>query len=474
MAGLKAFATILVSRAAELANRTGGNLGGPLSRIYEYASAQVMGLTDLPSNLRIYAWYTPRRWLCLYPAIVPFLACEGFYNVLPSIPPSKAVGRLPALGWNTWNAYRREISEEKVFAAAQTFVTLGLREAGYEYVNIDDCWALLNRDPITTEQVPDPSKFPRGIKALADDIHSLGLKLGIYSDAGTLTCAGYPGSLDYEAVDAATWQSWGIDYLKYDNCYIPENWSDTRLPPADDWYYSKSAIRFRRMGTAIANNYPPVQFSLCIWGEAHVWTWGARVGHSWRMSGDSSPTWEYIESIIKTNVNHLSSVDFFAHNDMDMMEIGNGNLTIQEERTHFAVWAFMKSPILLGTELAKLTPEEIKIITNAELIAFHQDTTVGKPAFPFISSTAAATKPPQFYSGKSIKGIHVFVVNTNNTSTTFNIDFADVPGLSARNVRVHDMWTSIDLGIFSNNYDLTLAAHDTAALLVTPVTAGSG
>jgi alpha-galactosidase len=386
----------------------------------------------------------------------------------PTTPPSKAVGRLPALGWNTWNAYRCAISETAVLAAARSFVTLGLREAGYEYVNIDDCWSLCNRDPDTSELVPDPLRFPRGIKALANDIHALGLKIGIYSDAGTKTCEGYPGSLGYEAVDAATWQSWDIDYLKYDNCNVPTNWSDTSTPPGGDWYNSNSAIRFREMGDAIANNDPPMQFGLCIWGDAHVWTWGARVGHSWRMSGDSSSTWDYIKSIISKNVDHLSSVNFFAHNDMDMMEIGNGNLTIQEERTHFAVWAFMKSPILLGTELARLSSEEVKIITNRELIAFHQDSTVGKPAVPYISSTTTATKPPQFYSGKSVRGTHVFVVNTNDTSATFNINFADVPGLHSRNVRVHDMWTSTDLGTFSGSYDVTIAAHDTAALFVAP------
>jgi len=361
------------------------------------------------------------------------------------------------------------ISEEKVLAAAHSFVTLGLREAGYEYVNIDDCWALCDRDPKTSEQVPDPLRFPRGIKTLADHIHSLGLKIGIYSDAGTKTCEGYPGSLGYEAVDATTWESWGIDYLKYDNCNVPANWSDISTPPGDDWYNSNSAIRFRSMGAAIAKNDPPMQFSLCIWGEAQVWTWGARVGHSWRMQGDSSPTWEYIKSIIKKNIRYLSYVDFYAHNDMDMMEVGNGNLTIQEERTHFAAWAFMKSPILLGSDLSTLSSKEVEIITNPELIAFHQDPIVGKPAAPFISPMAVTTETPQFYSGKSIKGTHVFVVNTNDTSATFNIHFADVPGLNSTSVRVHDMWTSMDLGTFWGDYDVTLAAHDTAALLVTPV-----
>ncbi|KAH9054275.1 glycoside hydrolase [Lactarius vividus] len=377
----------------------------------------------------------------------------------PTTPPSKAVGKLPALGWVHY------ISEEKILAAARSFVSLGLREAGYEYVNIDDCWALLERDPRTKEQIPDPVKFPNGIKALAEEIHSLGLKIGIYSDAGTETCAGYPGSLGYETIDAATWASWDIDY----NCNVPEHWNDDCAPPDGDWYNSNSAIRFRRMGAAIANNDPPMQYDLCIWGDAHVWTWGARVGHSWRMAGDSTPTWEYIKSIMSINVPHLSSVDFFSHNDMDMMEIGNGNLTIEEERTHFAVWAFMKSPILLGTDLATLSPEEVEIITNAELIAFLQDTTEGKPALPFTPPEYISTDPPQFYSGRSAKGIHVFIVNTNDEPTTFKLGFVDVPGLNSSSAGVHDMWTSKNMGIFSTSFNVALAAHDTAALLVTAV-----
>ncbi|KAI0305670.1 glycoside hydrolase superfamily [Multifurca ochricompacta] len=377
---------------------------------------------------------------CLDPALTSVTAAVS------TAVPSKAVGRLPALGWNTWNAYRCAISANKVLAAAQSFVRLGLREAGYEYINIDDCWAMLDRNPETNEQVPDPVKFPNGIKSLADKIHSLGLKIGIYSDAGTETCAGYPGSLGFESVDAAMWQSWGIDY----NCNVPGNWSDTHVIGSEfDLSNSKSAIRFRKMGDAIANNDPPMQFSLCIWGEAHVWAWGARVGHSWRMSGDSRcPNLEVIKSIISFNVGKLSSVDFFAHNDMDMMEIGNGNLTIQEEKTHFAVWAFMKSPILLGSDLERLSPAQVKIITNSELIAFHQDATVGKPALPFTPSTSARTEPPQFYSGMSSRGCHVFIVNTNDHSTTFTLDFTDVPGLNSSSVNVRDMWTFTDVGCF--------------------------
>ncbi|ETW80921.1 glycoside hydrolase family 27 protein [Heterobasidion irregulare TC 32-1] len=390
----------------------------------------------------------------------------GIAATAPTVGPSKDVGKLPALGWNGWNAYGCEISADKVIAAANSFVSLGLKAAGYEYVNIDDCWAETSRDS-NNKLVPDPTKFPNGLKDVADQVHALGLKIGIYSDAGTNTCAGFPGSLGHESTDAATWASWGIDYLKYDNCNVPGNWSDSSTPPGNDWYNSNSAIRYRQMTAAlVAENTNPVQFDLCIWGTANVWEWGARVGHSWRMSGDSSATWSYITSIMTTNVQYLSSIDFYAHNDMDMMEIGNGDLTMEEQRSHFAVWAFMKSPILLGTNLSALSVDQISIITNSELLAFHQDATVGTPASPFTSSTSATTSPPQFYSGTSSKGTHVFIVNTGASLTTFTVNFADVPGLGSGSYRVHDMWASKDLGTFSGSWNVSIASHDTAAVLI--------
>ncbi|KAG8923505.1 hypothetical protein FRC02_011096, partial [Tulasnella sp. 418] len=149
-----------------------------------------------------------------------------------------------------------------------------------------------------------------------------------------------------------------------------------------------------------------------VTGEMRM-DWGARVGHSWRLSGDSSASWSYITSIINNAVSHLSTVDFWGHGDMDMMEIGNGSLTIEEQRTHFAAWVFLKSPILLGTDLSKLTAAQLAIIKNTELLAFHQDSTYGKPAFPYTTGS-----PPEFYSGTSTKGAHVFVINTASSSAT--------------------------------------------------------
>jgi len=370
---------------------------------------------------------------------------------------------LPALGWNSWNAYGCNINETKVTNAANQFISLGLAAAGYQYVNIDDCWSVMSGRDASGRIQPDPTKFPDGISGTASKVHALGLKLGIYSDAGTKTCAGYPASLGNEAIDAQTFSDWGVDYLKYDNCNVPANWSDASS--YSDWSQSNSAKRYRQMSTALAAVSNPIALSLCIWGDAQVWTWGATVGQSWRMTGDITSTWSSITSIVASNVKHLSSINFFAHNDMDMMEIGNGALTIQEQRSHFAIWAFLKSPILLGTDLSKLNSTQIAIITNKELLAFSQDTTVGTPAMPFGTAT---TSPPEFYSGKSSKGTHVFVLNTAASTQTKTVTFANVPGLTSGSFVVHDMWTGTNVGTFANTFSTSLGAHDTGAWLITP------
>ncbi|KAF4593399.1 hypothetical protein EYR38_009113, partial [Pleurotus pulmonarius] len=228
---------------------------------------------------------------------------------------------------------------------------------------------------------------------------------------------------------------------------------------------------------ALANQPNPIQYALCNWGNANIWDWGARVGHSWRMSSDSSPTWSYLTSIINTNVVRLSAVDFFAHNDMDMMEIGNGALTVEEQRTHFAAWVFLKSPILLGTDLSKLTSAQLDIIKNKELLAFHQDNTVGTPATPFTPfSGAPTTSPPEYYTGQSSKGSHVFIINTSGSAATKQFAFANVPGLpSGGTFKVHDMWTGQDLAgsyTISSTFSVSVAAHDTAAYFISGSTPG--
>ncbi|KAJ6593857.1 glycoside hydrolase superfamily [Mycena capillaripes] len=390
----------------------------------------------------------------------------GFPASAPTIPPSNLVGKTPALGWNSWNAYGCSINEAKILAAANQFVSLGLKTAGYQYINVDDCWSLTARNSTSKQIVPDPTKFPNGISGVATQVHALGLKFGIYSDAGTATCSGYPGSLGSESIDAATFSAWGVDYLKYDNCNVPGNWSDSGVPQNGDWYNSNSAIRYRQMTAALAAQAKPIQFNLCLWGNYDVWDWGSRVGHSWR---NGSATWSYITSIISTSAAH-SATGFGAHGDMDMLEIGNGALTIQEQRTHFAAWIMLKSPILLGTDLSLLNSTQLAIIKNAELLAFHQDVTVGGPATPFTPfASAPTTSPPEYYVGKSSKGTHVFIINTSATAATKTFTFSNAGLGSSGTFSVHDMWSGVDLpGTFaaSASFSATVQPHDTVAYFI--------
>jgi alpha-galactosidase len=231
--------------------------------------------------------------------------------------PLHTVGKLPTLGWNSWNAFGCNVNETKVLGAANDFISLGLKDAGYSYVNVDDCWSNHTGRDSEGRIQPNMTIFPDGISGLATKVHDLGLNLGIYSDAGTETCGGYEGSLYHETTDAETFTSWGVDYLKYDNCYVPANWTDAAN--YTNWADSNSAIRYKRMSSAIAAVNKPLYLELCIWGDAEVWTWGDTVGLSWRMTGDITAEWSSITSIVAFNVMHLDSVGFYSHNDMDMM-----------------------------------------------------------------------------------------------------------------------------------------------------------
>ncbi|KAG9083310.1 hypothetical protein FS749_006136 [Ceratobasidium sp. UAMH 11750] len=212
-------------------------------------------------------------------------------------------------------------------------------------------------------------------------------------------------------------------------------------------------------------NFPLWSFTpVVLPGESNVLTWGARVGHSWRVGYDSDPNWGYLQKVIIDTLPHLKHVDFWAHADMDMMEIGNVGLSFNEQRTHFAImWVALKSPILLGTDLSKLAPAVLEIINNAELLAFSQDTTVGAPAKSYKTQD---THPPEFYAGKSSKGMHVFLMNTGDSASKV-ITFSEVPGLGCTSCKVHDMWTSKDLGTFNGSFTVTVDRHDTAAFLLT-------
>jgi alpha-galactosidase len=269
------------------------------------------------------------------------------------------LARTPPMGWNSWNHFRGQIDDATVRAIADAMATNGMRDAGYVYVNIDDTWEL-GRD--TSGHITTNRKFP-DMKALADYVHSKGLKLGIYSSPGPFTCAGYEGSYGHEADDARTYAAWGIDYLKYDWCSAGRLYRDEEM-----------AAVYQKMGDALRATGRPIVFSLCQYGRNNVWNWGAAVGGNlWRTTGDISDTWESMSRI------GFGQDDLAAHagpghwNDPDMLEIGNGGMTDIEYRTHMSLWALLAAPLLAGNDLRDVKPDILSILINRDVIAIDQD-----------------------------------------------------------------------------------------------------
>ncbi|KAJ5365991.1 Aldolase-type TIM barrel [Penicillium concentricum] len=421
---------------------------------------------------------------------------------LPLLPAANAlvrkndVGKLPALGWNSWNAFGCDIDSKKVITAANEVVNLGLKDLGYEYVNIDDCWSIKDkRDESTKRMIPDPSKFPDGISGVAKQVHDLGLKIGIYSSAGETTCAAYPASLGYEKVDAQSFAEWGIDYLKYDNCGVPSDWEDTYndcvpdkgnfpngtcpdltkpAPEGYDWKTSKTYQRYTAMRDALLNVDRTIFYSLCDWGYADVNTWGNQTGNSWRMSLDITPDWARIAEIANENSFLMNYANFWGYPDPDMLEVGNGDLTIEENRAHFALWAVMKSPLIIGTALDSINDDHLAILKNKYLLDFNQDPIIGSPAHPYkwgynTDWTFDPVHPAEYWSGPSstLEGTLVLMLNSEDATSTRTAKWSEIPELNSHDAyKVIDAWTGKDLGCVKSEYSASLKSHDAAVLVV--------
>ncbi|WP_199853051.1 NPCBM/NEW2 domain-containing protein [Plantactinospora sp. BC1] len=295
------------------------------------------------------------------PAVAAPAAPAPERPVAAPAPQPETLAPTPPMGFNNWNAFGCDVSETLIKETADVLVSSGLAAAGYEYVNIDDCWSLRERGP-DGRLVPDPVKFPSGISGVADYVHGKGLKLGIYGDAGTATCAGYPGSLGHEEIDARTWADWGVDYLKYDNCNNQSDGSQQDF-----------VRRYTAMRDALDATGRPIVYAICEWGQSQPWTWAAEVGDLWRTTGDISDNWSSVRSIIAQNAPLAPYAGPGNWNDPDMLEIGNGGMTGTEYRTHMSMWAMMAAPLLIGTDLRKATPETLAILGNREIIAIDQD-----------------------------------------------------------------------------------------------------
>lgn len=289
--------------------------------------------------------------------------------LLPALGHAKKFEQLamtPPMGWNSWNHFGCNVSEKLIKEVADELVDTGLRDLGYHFLNIDDCWHG-ERDEFG-RITADPIRFPSGMKALGDYIHKKGLKFGIYSDAGWKTCGGFPGSRGFEFSDAKTYASWGVDYLKYD-------WCNTEGLAAKGAYLT--------MREALFAAGRPMVFSICEWGDNQPWDWAEDVGHLWRTTGDIYPCWNCefnhgtwsswgVLKILDMQDGLRKHAGPGHWNDPDMMEVGNG-MKVEEDRAHFSMWAMLAAPLLAGNDLRKMSKETLAILSNREVIAVDQD-----------------------------------------------------------------------------------------------------
>jgi alpha-galactosidase len=359
----------------------------------------------------------------------------------------------PPMGWNSWNLFAGKVTDKDVRAAADAMVSSGMKDAGYVYINIDDTWEG-KRDAQGNIQTNE--KFPN-MKALADYVHSKGLKIGIYSSPGPQTCAHYEGSYQHEEQDAKTYAAWGIDYLKYDLCSFRQiMMQQAPNDPAKATQMMKDA--YIKMHKALVATGRPIVFSLCQYGWDAVWEWGPSVGGNlWRTTGDIDPTWDRM-TLIGFSQAGLSKYAGPGHwNDPDMLEVGNGKLTLDENRVHMSLWAILAAPLLAGNDLSKMKPETSSILKNREVIAIDQDP-LGKQG-----DRVSEVGPVEIWS-KPLKGGDkaVALFNRNDTPLPITLKLSDV-GFSS-GAKARDIWAAKDLGSLQGSYTATVPRHGVVLL----------
>jgi alpha-galactosidase len=345
------------------------------------------------------------------------MACAIAFSATSQAQKFEGLANTPPMGWNSWNTFQCDISEKTVKDMADLFVDLGLNKCGYEYIVIDDGWMLKQRDK-DGNLVPDPAKFPNGMKAVSDYVHSKGLKFGIYNCAGSETCGGYPGGRGHEYQDARLYASLGVDYLKYDWC----NTGKMNAPEA-----------YKTMRDALYTAGRPIVFSLCEWGDNQPWEWGAEIGHLWRTTGDIYCCYDCEYVVNKGEPNQWSAWGVWpilrmrkdirkyagpGHwNDPDMLEVGNC-MNAAEDRSHFALWALSAAPLMLGNDLRKASKETIEIITNTEVIAVDQDK-LGIQGYEYKMQDSVSIWVKPLDNNEWAIGF----VNTSNVEKEINFDF---------------------------------------------------
>ena len=370
------------------------------------------------------------------------------------------LGKRPPMGWNSWNTFGWNIGDELIRTTADDMVKSGLKDAGYEYIVIDDCWSEKQRDE-RGRLVPDRQKFPHGIKPVADYVHARGLKFGMYSCAGTHTCGGYPGSFEHEFVDAETFAEWGVDYLKYDYCYKPQSADGENL--------------YRRMAMALRNCGRDIVFSACNWGQNDVYRWIRSSGAQlFRSTGDIQDNWISIRDIATSQIGKEAYGGVYCHNDMDMLVVGMhghgdnadvlgkvvGGCTDTEYKTHFALWSIMNSPLMIGCDIRKMSDAAKEILMNRDVIAINQDPECRSPycirQWNNPEHVFSLIKP--LFGGDYAIGMFNFSDRTSEMS----LQFFDIglPAASGRGLELYDCHAHERLGTFTERFAVQIGSHD--------------
>jgi alpha-galactosidase len=360
----------------------------------------------------------------------------------------------PPMGWNSWNTFETRIDETLIRETAEALLESGMQKAGYAYIVIDDGWEAMARDSLGN-LIPDPERFPGGMKALGDYLHSRGFKFGIHNCAGNTTCSGYPGGRGHEFQDARTYASWGVDYLKYD-------WCDHGTADARETY--------KTMSDALYAAGRPVVFSLCEWGNNRPWEWGHEVGHLWRTTGDVtdcydcqevySMGWKYILAS-QIGLEKYAGPD--AWNDPDMLEVGNPGLSMAESRAMFSLWCMLAAPLMAGNDVRMMSDDIKASLTNKEAIAIDQDP-LGKQGYQFMLHLSKEIWVKELSDGAWA----VCFFNTGDESLNVRVNWAHLSVLNGQ-YKIRDLWQKKDIGTTKALFKAAIPSHDVILLKMTPL-----
>ncbi|GFH95525.1 alpha-galactosidase A [Lachnospiraceae bacterium] len=369
------------------------------------------------------------------------------------------------MGWNSWNTFGKDISEQLIMEMADVMVEKGYRDAGYEYVIIDDCWSLKER--VDGKLVADPALFPHGMKYLSDYVHSKGLKFGMYSCAGFMTCAGYPSSYGHEYEDAKQFAEWGVDYLKYDFCNFPSSGNGRNA--------------YLTMAMALRNSGREILLAACNWGVDNPSGWmRSRGAHSYRSTGDIFDVPKSYKDIFRSQVENIENNAPGCYNDMDMLIVGmhgKGNVGLDgcsdtQYQQHFAMWAFLGSPLIIGSDLRSLDQVNEKALLCKGLIAINQDEEY-RPAFLLGHNGEKTYTMAKIMSGNRVALGFFNLDAANEWENGMSISFDDLGIHSESGValKLTDAITGEDLGIHKDGYRCSIAV-DGCRILVGELVCG--